>query len=70
MLLVALWNNILKVISMSRIAVIAYETTHAVNSSMMMHVNMMASCDHDITLVVSNKVDSDFFEGYNYKINT
>lgn len=53
---------------MSRIAVIAYETTRAVNSSMMMHVNMMASCDHDITLVVSNKVDSDFFEGCNYKI--
>lgn len=53
---------------MSHIAVIAYETTRAVCSSMMMHVELMADCGHDITLVVSNKVDNDIFEGYKYKI--
>lgn len=53
---------------MSRIAVIAYETTRAVNSSMMMHVDMMADCGHDITLVVSSKVNNDFFKEFEYKI--
>ncbi len=51
---------------MSRIAVIAYETTRAVCSSMMMHVDMMAECGHDIMLVISNKVDKDIFERYKY----
>ena len=52
---------------MSRIAVIAYETNHAVCSSMMMHVGMMEECGHDITLVISSKVDKDIFEDYKYK---
>lgn len=55
---------------MNKIAVIAYETTHAVCSSMMMHVDMMADCGHEITLVVSDKVDLAFFEGYKYKTIT
>ena len=52
---------------MIKIAVIAYETTKAVCSSMMMHVNMMSDCGCDITMVISNDIDKQFFEGCKYK---
>ena len=55
---------------MSKIAVIAYETSRAVCSSMMMHVSMMADCGHDITLVISDNVNHQWFEEYNYKKET
>lgn len=52
---------------MSRIAVIAYETSRAICSSMMMHVDMMGDCGHEISLVISSKVNHQWFEGFDYK---
>lgn len=52
---------------MSKIAVIAYETSHAVCSSMMIHVDMMADCGHDITMVVSTRIDKECFAGCMYE---
>ncbi len=52
---------------MSRIAIVAYETNPAVCSSMMMHVDMMADCGHDIVMLIQNKVDMSLFKDYSYK---
>ena len=52
---------------MASIAVIAYETTGAVCSSMMMHADMMTEAGNDITLIISDKVDKKWFEGYSYE---
>lgn len=55
---------------MSRIAIVAYETSTAVCSSMMMHVDMMADCGHDIVMLIQNKVDRSLFKDYNYKMDS
>lgn len=55
---------------MSRIAIVAYETTPAVCSSMMMHVDMMADCGHDIVMLTQNNIDKSLFKDYNYKIDS
>lgn len=53
---------------MSRIAIVANETNPAICSSMMMHVDMMADCGHDIVMFLQNKIDRNLFRDYNYKI--
>lgn len=53
---------------MSKIAIVAYETNTAVCSSMMMHVDMMADCGHDIVLFLQRKVDKSLFCDYCYKM--
>ena len=53
---------------MSKIAIVAYEDNPAVCSSMMMHVDMMADCGHDIVMFLQNKIDRNLFRDYNYKI--
>lgn len=53
---------------MSKIAIVAYETNPAVCSSMMMHVDMMADCGHDITMFLQSKVDKSLFDDYSYTI--
>ena len=55
---------------MSRIAIVAYETTPAVCSSMMMHVDMMADCGHDIVMLTQNNIDKSLFKDYNYKMDS
>lgn len=53
---------------MSRIAIVAYETNPAVCSSMMMHVDMMADCGHDIIMFLQSKIDKSLFDDYSYTI--
>ena len=55
---------------MSRIAIVAYETTPAVCSSMMMHVDMMADCGHDIVMLTQNHIDQSLFKDYNYQMDS
>ena len=55
---------------MSRIAIVAYETSTAVCSSMMMHVDMMADCGHDIVMLTQNNIDKSLFKDYNYKMDS
>ena len=52
---------------MYKIAIVAYETNPAVCSSMMMHVDMMADCGHEIIMFLQNKIDKSIFRNYSYK---
>lgn len=53
---------------MSKIAIVAYEDTLAVCSSMMMHVDMMFEAGYDIVMLVQDNIDYNVFEGSSYPI--
>lgn len=52
------------------IAIVAYETNAAVNSSMMMHVDMIRDAGYRVTLFVQKTVNLDYFRNYDYPIVT
>lgn len=53
---------------MNTIAIVAYETTPAVNSSMMMHVDMMRDAGFNIKMFVQKEVNLELFKNYDYPI--
>ena len=53
---------------MSRIAIVAYESTPSVCSSMMMHIDMMSEAGHDIVMLVQTNIDHSLFSHVQYTL--